>query len=127
MGACARKMRAIKMPVKYYIAHIISGFEKSHVASEIRNNFDPKAALIPPHLTLLFPLAYNKEKEFLDEVYKVTQATRSFTCTLDEIFLKLKENRADLRSIFWIPGEGKREIEQLHKMLYEGVFRVEKI
>jgi 2'-5' RNA ligase len=82
----------------------------------LRAKYDPQAELIPPHLTLLFPLPGSVgEQRLVSHIEQVVRAWKPFSirlkglqCSRDNYLLLLLQR-------------GKREVIRLHEAWYTGV------
>jgi 2'-5' RNA ligase len=91
----------------------------------IRANYDPQAALVAPHLTLLFPIAADAVS--VDEVVThlhnvVTERVcpmPAFVVTFRSALVMPETGRAG-GHLFLIPDEGMSQLVKLHDWLYRG-------
>jgi len=99
---------------------IFPTFENGQVIDTIREQYDPLASCVRPHITLVFPFDSNIETvELRDHLLCVLADVDSF-----EIILKgITPTNNFEKYLFLNIQKGRDEIIELHKRLYTGVLQ----
>ncbi|RZJ63571.1 MAG: 2'-5' RNA ligase family protein [Flavobacterium sp.] len=87
---------------------------------QLRLRFDPKALLVAPHVTLVFPTDKISEGVLRAEVAKSLLGFQGFRMDFDELRI-VAEGDNELVSIFLLVGLGREAVVGLHTNLYSGV------
>jgi 2'-5' RNA ligase len=85
--------------------------------SDFRDEHDPLASLIEPHVTLVFPSDQLSEKIFSQAIQAAVSRSPSFQAIFRSAILMPEDDRA---YIFLVPDEGFSRIVKLHDQLYAG-------
>lgn len=92
---------------------------KLHVPDmdRFRSEFDPSAAVIAPHITLVFPISAKEVSlhELTDHVSQIARATKRFSAHMCETQLSWDNY------LYLTPRVGKIELVNLHAALYGGM------
>ena len=98
--------------------HLFPAFAGMDKLQALREKFDPLAALIPPHLTLVFPFESPMSREELREHVRVAlQGMKPFLLRMQGV------TGADGGYLFLNVKRGNDEIVELHDRLYAGALR----
>ena len=86
---------------------------------KIRSKYDPNFKLIGPHVTLVFPFKADKINllELEAHIEKVSKRIKSFTVHFHKLQLAWDQ------ILILTPTTGKREFDQIHDELYEGMLK----
>jgi 2'-5' RNA ligase len=85
--------------------------------AEFRNQHDPLASLIAPHVTLVFPTDRLDAEHFQGAIQIAASTSTPFQAIFRSTILILEENSA---RIFLVPDEGFSRIVELHDRVYAG-------
>jgi 2'-5' RNA ligase len=100
---------------------IFPRFENRDVIDGIRKKYDPLAALVRPHVTLVFPFQSEwSGAQIRMRLNAALEGARPFPMTLGGVSM---ESGAHGHYLFLNIREGEDEIRALHERLYEGFFR----
>lgn len=91
----------------------------------IRARYDPQAAMLGPHFSLVFPLQCAVE-ELVVAVASTARRQQAFGFTLREIRAVRDPFRPAGGHLFLLPDEGADRIRALHDELYRGRLAVER-
>lgn len=85
----------------------------------IRERYDPTAALIGPHVTLVFPFSAESvdERYLIDHVSSCTQRFNPFDAHFSDTELSWDQ------WLFLVPNAGREQLIRLHDVLYTGPLR----
>jgi 2'-5' RNA ligase len=83
----------------------------------IRQQYDPHAALIAPHFTLVFPTEIEDERRFLLDLRQQATPFAPFTFVI-RCALPVKDLLSPSTHIFLVPDEGLSSLVRLHDALY---------
>lgn len=83
----------------------------------IRQQYDPHAAIIAPHFTLVFPTEIEDERRFLLELRQQAAPFAPFTFVI-RCALPVKDLLSPSTHIFLVPDEGLSTLVRLHDALY---------
>ena len=94
-----------------YFDFDVKGFEW---LQDLREQFDPLAEKLPPHVTLVFPFSSDlSQSDLIDHVSVVKNTATDFAITLSQ-----PENH---KGYCWFPvAAGREEFRQLHENMYTG-------
>jgi 2'-5' RNA ligase len=86
---------------------------------DIRREYDPTAALIEPHITLVFPFptAAVADDELVDHLRSVAQQAPVFEARFSSLDLSWDQ------WVFLIPDRGREQLVHLHDRLYGGLLQ----
>jgi 2'-5' RNA ligase len=88
----------------------------THHIDELRRKYDPQADLIPPHITLMFPVQHSiGESSLVSHLEHVLSGSRQFPIRMQGL-----EQSAD-HYLFLLLQEGRAEVIHLHDRLYTGM------
>lgn len=100
---------------------IFPHFNNVHVINDIRKKYDPLAAHVRPHITLIFPFESDIDTDNLKEhIEKVISDIKPFHITLSGI---TPENNFG-KYLFLNIIEGKESVIELHNRLYTRILEV---
>lgn len=83
--------------------------------TEFRKKYDPKAEVIEPHITLVFPFPESiAEDVLIAHIHDIVKDRHAFSIHLQNI------QRADDGYLYLLLQEGSEKVVQLHDTLYSG-------
>jgi 2'-5' RNA ligase len=85
----------------------------------LRRRHDPQAAIIPAHVTLVFPFETDDLPGITDHINEVIASHGPIALRLSA-YLAVRAHDDSQSHIFLVPDQGRAEIEALHDALYEG-------
>lgn len=86
---------------------------------QFRSQHDPKAQLIPTHLTLVYPTEILSPAEIWAEASKLVASVPKFRFVSRSVLVVSEDKNTNAAaSIFLVPDEGFQEVVQLHDLLY---------
>jgi 2'-5' RNA ligase len=103
----------------FYLALMIEKSSPRDWLEKTRLRFDPKAELVPPHVTVVFPTVKLSEEEMASEALSLLVESKSFTMSFSEVRI-VNEEESGLVSLFLIVDNGFEEVVELHRRLYSG-------
>lgn len=80
-----------------------------------RKQYDPNWFIIPPHITIVFPLSEVSDNQLVEHLKKVTKDVKPFSICLNGL------SKTDDGCLFLLVKEGKEKIVSLHNKLYSGI------
>ena len=86
----------------------------------LRHRHDPRAAIIPAHVTLVFPFETDDLSGITDHINQVIADHGPIALRLSA-YLAVRAHDDSQSHIFLVPDQGRAEIEALHDALYEGL------
>lgn len=91
-----------------------------------RDQHDPKALLVAPHVTLVYPTGITSESVFIDHVARVARTVRSFSANFATALVMPNHTSLGVTGdIFLVPDEGFGDIVRLRDKLYTGTLKTE--
>jgi len=107
------------MDAEYLAALTLPSWLPQEPIASFRRAYDPRAGLIDPHITLVFPIPTSELDcgAFLDRVRNVVSRRPRFDVRLDAL-----EKSWD-HWLFLVCTEGREQVIQLHDDLYTGFLR----
>ncbi len=87
--------------------------------NNFRQKYDPKYAVLNPHITLIFPFSGIPEEKIIEHLQLVTDDRKSFEIALNGLMKSFDDY------LFLLVNKGKEEIYNLHDQLYSGIFENE--
>lgn len=100
---------------------IFPEFSNMQMIDEIRNQYDPLAELVRPHITLVFPFENEMNNEELEEILnKRLQGIKPFELKLRGIS---KQEDTFGNYLFLDVIQGIEEINYIHQVLYDNEFK----
>lgn len=102
-----------------YVALFIDSSSCGAWLERTRLRFDPKALLVRPHVTLVFPTGKLREADMLAEALSVSDRTERFRVGFSELRI-VEEEGSGLVSLFLLAGFGVEKVFELHRNLYSG-------
>ena len=95
---------------------IIPDFDNMEVIHQIREKYDPLSALVPPHITLVFPFESEMSNDTLRSILeRKLEGVHSFPLSLQGIS---KQEDKFGNYLFLDVKEGKEQIAMIHNLLY---------
>jgi 2'-5' RNA ligase len=85
----------------------------------IRRRHDPQHALIPAHVTLVFPFEAPDADAVARHMASVAAGQGAIAVRLSA-FLAVRDATAGRSHVFLVPDQGRAEVEDLHDLLYSG-------
>ena len=85
----------------------------------LRRRHDPQAAIIPAHVTLVFPFETDDIAAITDHIRQVVANHGPIALRLSA-YLVVRAHDDSQSHIFLVPDQGRAEIEALHDDLYSG-------
>src|SRR2546430_8789337 len=107
------------MEADYIAAGVFPAWLPEEPVASFRRTYDPRAAVVNPHITLVFPIPTSEidRGAFREHVRNVVSRTPSF-----EIRLNALEKAWD-HWLFLVVTEGRDQVVELHDELYTGILR----
>lgn len=104
--------------MKYGIA-IFPSKPVQDVANSYRKRYDPKYALIPPHITLKESFQANDQliEEIITELKHIANDTTAFTVNLNKV-----STFAPVTNTIYLKVEQSNILDTLYKKMHEGIF-----
>lgn len=85
----------------------------------LRKRHDPNQAIIPAHVTLVFPFT-PQDPEAVKAHFEAVAATQvRIRCRL-AAYLAVRDHEDQTSHVFMVPDTGRAEVEALHDQLYDG-------
>jgi 2'-5' RNA ligase len=94
---------------------------EDHWINQFRNKYDTKGALVPPHMTLVYPTNLLTSEELENEVGNVASHFKKFQVKL--VTAKFYPGQDGNASVFLVPSVGFSEVLELHGLLHSGVLK----
>jgi len=95
---------------------IIPDFDNMNIIDQIREKYDPLSALVPPHITLVFPFASEiSDTTLRSNLERELVGIQSFPLCLQGIS---KHEDKFGNYLFLDVKAGKEQIQKIHKLLY---------
>lgn len=96
---------------------IFPDFENIEIIEKIRQKYDPQVSLIRPHITLVFPF---ESKIGNKELEQILRGKIKNVCPFEIELTGFSKHSDEFGNyIFLSISKGKREIEKIHRLLYE--------
>lgn len=101
---------------------IFPEFDNMEIIDKIREQYDPLAKLVRPHITIVFPFESNRSNGELKAILEARlKAVKSFRLELSGI--SKQEDRFG-NYLFLEVTQGKKEICHMHDILYQNEFSI---
>jgi 2'-5' RNA ligase len=102
---------------------IVAPFEAAPIdlgrIETLRRRHDPHHAIIPAHVTLVFPFEPQDPDAIRDHFAAVAAGQVRIRCRL-AAYLAVRDHEDRASHVFMVPDTGRAEIEDLHDRLYAG-------
>lgn len=100
---------------------IFPEFENMEIIDNIRNQYDPFAKLVRPHITLVFPFKSQMNNEELTQILNIRlMSVKSFELKLGGIS---KQENVFGKYLFLDVLQGTEELCSIHQILYDNEFK----
>lgn len=100
---------------------IFPEFENMEIIDNIRNQYDPFAKLVRPHITLIFPFKSQMNNEELTRILNIRlMSVKSFELKLGGIS---KQENVFGKYLFLDVLQGTEELCSIHQILYDNEFK----
>ena len=102
---------------------IVAPFEAAPIdqarIETLRRRHDPNHAMIPAHVTLVFPFKPDDPQAVRAHFAAIAQTQVRIRCRL-AAYLAVRDHEDRASHVFMVPDTGRAEIEDLHDRLYDG-------
>ncbi len=87
----------------------------SNAIDKFRRKYDPGWKIIPPHITIVFPVSDISENQLAEHVERISKEVKPFPIVLSGLIKSFDDY------LFLQVKEGDEEIVNLHEKLYSGI------